>query len=266
MTNNTIVITGASSGLGAALVRQLTIYKPNLVLFSRNINQLQNIANEGREKGANIIAVQGDISEHADCRKLVDKTIKMFSSVNHLVLNAGVSMWAKFSEVTDLSLFHKLIEINYLGNVRLIHLFLPHLINSKGLITAVSSIQGEISVPYHSGYVASKHALTGFLNTLRMEIKDNGVDILLVKPHWLKGTDLRKNAFDKNGNKVGDSSKEHSSESISLEDCSKKIIKGMLKRKRELVIPGKLKILEWLQLIRPALVEKIVSGKVKEQE
>ena len=89
---------------------------------------------------------------------------------------------------------------------------------------------------------------------------------MLVKPHWLRGTDLRKNAFDKNGNRIGEAKKEHSKESISLEECSRKIIKGMLHRKRELVIPGKLKLLEWLNLISPGLAEKIVSGKVKEQE
>jgi len=264
--NNTIVVTGASSGLGASLAKELASYKPNLVLFSRNLEKLRQVANECDEKGANAIAVQGDVTNEDDCKRLVDTTINNYNSINHLVLNAGVSMWAKFDEVTDLSLFQKLIETNYLSAVRLTHLFLPYLKKSKGLITAISSIQGEISVPYHSGYVASKHALTGFLNTLRIELKDKGVDVMLVMPHWLRETDLRKNAFDKNGKKTGESKKEHSKESISLQECSRKILKGMVSRKRELVIPKKLKILLWLNLINPGMVEKIVSGKVKEQE
>jgi short-subunit dehydrogenase len=209
--------------------------------------------------------VQGDVTEPGDCERLSDITIKTYGSIDHLVLNAGISMWAKFDEITDLSLFQKLIETNYLGNVRLIHLFLPLLKKSRGLITAVSSIQGDIAVPNHSGYVASKHALTGFLNSLRIELKSTGVDIMLIKPHWLRGTNLRGNAFDKDGNKIGNSRKGHNKESISLEECSRKIIKGMADRKRELVIPPKLKLLEWLNLINPKLVEKIVSGKVKEQ-
>jgi len=264
--NKNIVITGASSGLGAALANELAYFKPNLILFSRNIDKLNEVAKSCNDKGAKAIAVQGDITKPEDCRRLVEATINNFGSVDYLVLNAGISMWAKFDEVTDLSLFQKLIETNYLSAVHLIHLFLPDLKKSKGLITAISSIQGEIAVPYHSGYVASKHALTGFLNTLRMELRDKGVDVMLVKPHWLRGTDLRKNAFDKNGNMIGESRKEHSKESISLEESSRKIIKGMLSRKRELVIPSKLKLLSWLNLISPGLVEKIVSGKVKEQE
>ena len=271
--NNTIVITGASSGLGAELAKELASYKPNLVLISRNLQKLQQVEMQCNERGANSIAIQGDVASKNDCKRLVEKTINTFNSIDHLVLNAGLSMWAKFEETTDLSLFQKLIETNYLSTVYLTHLFLPYLIKSKGLVTAISSIQGEIAVPYHSGYVASKHAVTGFLNTLRMELKDRGVDVMLVKPHWLRGTDLRKNAFGKNGNKIGESGnqslwerKEHSKESIPLEECSRIIVKGMIKRKRELVIPPKLKLLLWLKLIYPKIVDKIVSGKVKEQE
>ncbi|OGU70302.1 MAG: hypothetical protein A2V93_11390 [Ignavibacteria bacterium RBG_16_34_14] len=272
--NKNIVITGASSGLGAALAKELASHKPNLILFSRNIDKLKEAAKFCNEKGANVISVQGDVTKLEDCKRLVETTINNFGSVDHLVLNAGISMWAKFDEVTDLSLFQKLIETNYLSAVRLVHLFLPYLKKSKGLITAISSIQGEIAVPYHSGYVASKHALTGFLNTLRMELsakggsvgKDKGVDVMLVKPHWLRGTDLRKNAFDKNGNKIGETKKEHSKESISLQECSRKILKGMVNRKRELVIPGKLKLLTILSLLLPNLAEKIVLGKLNEQE
>ena len=101
---------------------------------------------------------------------------------------------------------------------------------------------------------------------MRAELKGSGVDILLVKPHWLRGTELRKNAFDKNGNRIGESKKEHSKESISLQECSKKILDGMIKRKRELVIPPKLKLLLLIELLFPKLAEKIILSKVNEQE
>ncbi len=266
LTGKTIVITGASSGLGASLAEQLSFHKTNLVLFSRNIDKLQSAAKICETNGAKVLVVQGDICKQEDCKKLYDVTINNFNVIDHLVLNAGISMWAEFEEVTDLSLFQKLIETNYLGAVYLTHYCLPSLIKSKGMITAISSIQGKIAVPNHTGYVASKHALTGFLNTLRMEVKDKSVDIMLVMPHWLRGTDLRKNAFDKDGNKIGESKKEHSKESISLEECSKKIIKGMINRKRELIIPGKLKVLTWLNLFFPNVAEKIIMRKVDEQE
>ena len=82
-----------------------------------------------------------------------------------------------------------------------------------------------------------------------MEVKDKGVAVMLVMPHWLRGTDLRKNAFDKNGNQIGESKKEHSKESISLKECSKKIIKGMINRKRELIIPDKIKSINLAEFV-----------------
>lgn len=264
--NKTIIITGASSGLGASLAKELSTYKPNLVLFSRNIDKLTVVSKECEQNGAKTITVQGDITNQPDSKRLADETSDNFGLPDHLVLNAGISMWAKFEDITDLSLFQKLIETNYLGAVYLTHYFLPRLIKCKGLITVISSIQGKIAVPYHSGYVASKHALVGFFETLRMELKNKGVDIMLVMPHWLRGTELRKNAFDKDGNQIGESRKEHSKESISLDECCKKIVKGMTARKKELVIPVKLNSLPWLNLISPGLLEKIVSGKVERQE
>jgi short-subunit dehydrogenase len=266
LTDKTIVITGASSGLGASLSVQLSHHKTNLVLFSRNIDKLQRVAKTCNANGSKTLVVPGDISKPEDCKKLYDETINNFNTIDHILLNAGISMWAEFEEITDLSLFQKLVGTNYLGSVYLTHYCLPALIKSKGMITAISSIQGKIAVPNHTGYVASKHALTGFLNTLRMEVKSKGVDIMLVMPHWLRGTNLRKNAFDKDGNQIGESKKEHSKESISLEECSKKIIKGMIGRKRELIIPRKLKVLTLLNLFFPNLAEKIVMGKVEEQK
>lgn len=264
--NKTIIITGASSGLGASLAVQLSSYKTNLVLFSRNVRALQQVAKKCEDNGAKTVAVPGDISKKKDCQRLSEEAIKNFNTIDYLILNAGISMWAKFEEITDISLFNKLIETNYLGAVYLTYFCLPALIKSKGLITAISSIQGKIAVPNHTGYVASKHALTGFLNTLRMEVKNKNVDVMLVMPHWLRGTNLRKNAFDKDGTQIGESSKEHSKESMSLEECCRRIIKGMLKRKREIIMPSKLKVLTWLNLFFPNLAEKIVMGKVEEQE
>ena len=134
------------------------------------------------------------------------------------------------------------------------------------MVVAISSIQGKIGVPLHTAYVASKHAVQGFFEALRPELSGSGVHVLTVLPHWLRGTNLRKYALGKDGEALGASKREHSKESISLEDCSKAILKAMQKRKRELVIPSKLKLLPWLHLISPALVESIVRGEVDRQD
>ena len=119
-------------------------------------------------------------------------------------------------------------------------------------------------MPFHSGYAASKHALHGFLDSLRMELKD--VHILTVMPHWIKGTCLRENALGTDGQKIGVSKRRHSKESISLDMCSQAIIKAMIRGKSEVAIPFKLNFVPWLKLIAPGILRNLVLRKIKSQD
>jgi short-subunit dehydrogenase len=264
--DKTVVITGASSGLGAVLAEAFADQGANLALFSRSEDRLEEIGARCRERGARCLAVAGDVARAEDCERLVDRTVSEYGGVDYLVANAGVGMWTRFEEVEDLEIFRKLMDTNYLGVVHSVFYALPHLKKSKGMIVAISSIQGKIGVPLHTGYGASKHAVQGFLASLRTELDGSGVDILTVLPHWLRGTNMRSNAFGKDGGLLGPDSKRHSKESISLEACSHAVITAVEKRKRELVIPFKLRLLLWLNLIHPGIVEWLVKRKVEIQE
>lgn len=262
----TVIITGGSSGLGAALAHEFARMGANTVLFSPDGPGLEVVAAECRELGApGALAVVGDATQPDDCRRLVDETVATFGCIDYLIANAGVSMWERFEEVRDLGIFKRIMDINYLGTVHCVHFALPHLRKTRGMIAATVSIQGEIPVPAHTGYVASKHAVLGFLNTLRMEIVGSGVDILAVLPHWLRGTNLRAAAFRGDGNVVGAGTKKHNKESISVDDASRAIIAAIKKRKRRLVIPAKLRPLPALFRIWPGLVEWLVGSAVDKQ-
>lgn len=262
----TAVITGASSGLGRQLSIELSKKKCNLVLASRNEEELKITSELCKKNDSPVLVVPTDITNQDDCKNLINKTESQFKNIDYLILNAGISMWAKFDEITELNLFKKLMEVNYLGSVYLTHYSLPLLKSSKGLITVISSIQGKVPVPYHTGYVASKHALLGFFDTLRIELKKDGVDILTVIPHWLRGTNLRSSALDKDGKIFGKSNLKHTSESVTLEECAEGIVDSMIKRKREYVIPSKLKLLNVLNSVSPKTAERIISSKVKDQK
>lgn len=262
----TVVITGASSGLGASLAAAFAGEGARLALFSRSQEKLEAAGALCQARGGPVLLVPGDVTRPEDCRRLMEETVSRYGRVDYLVSNAGISMWARFEEVEDLSIFRKLMETNYLGTVHCAHYALPHLRKSGGMLVAISSIQGKIGVPLHTGYVASKHALQGFLAALRTELSGSGVDILTVLPHWLRGTGLRQSAFGKDGGTLGEASRRHSKESISLEACSAAILKAVRKRKRELVIPAKLKALPWLNLVHPGIVEFLVRGAVREQD
>ncbi len=262
----TAIITGASSGLGRQLSIELSKKKCNLILASRNEEELKITSELCIKNDSPILVVPTDITNRDDCKNLINRAKSNFKNIDYLILNAGISMWAKFDEITDLNLFKKLMEVNYFGSVYLTYYSIPLLKSSKGLITVISSIQGKVPVPYHSGYVASKHALLGFFNTLRIELKSDGVDILTVIPHWLRGTNLRNNALDKDGNIFVKSNLKHTGESVTLEECAKGIIDSMIKRKREFVIPAKLKLLNVLNSVSPKTAAKIISSKVSDQK
>jgi len=261
----TVLITGASSGLGAALAQKLAQAGANLALFALDAAGLQETAKQCAQYGAATITAAGDVANPEDGRKLVADTIARFGTLDYLILCAGISMWTRFEDVEDLSLFKKLMDTNYLGTVNFTYYALPHLRRSQGMVVAITSIQAKIGVPLHTGYVASKHAVQGFFDALRTEIAGSGMQILLVLPHWLRGTNLRKSAIGADGRELGDISARHNSESISLDECSRAILKAMRKRQRELIIPQKLKFLPWLKLISPRLLDYIISSKVKQQ-
>jgi NAD(P)-dependent dehydrogenase (short-subunit alcohol dehydrogenase family) len=264
--NKTVLITGAASGLGRAVALELARQGAGLILSDRNQEQMDETLALVREFDSPALAVQADVTRPEDCRKMVEAGLARFQKLDYLVASAGVSMWAAFDEVEDLSIFGKIMDVNYLGVVYSTYFALPHLKQSKGLITAICSIQGRIGVPFHTGYAASKHALHGFFSSLRYELASSKVDVLVVYPHWIQGTGLRSSAFGKNGQTLGPSKRRHTSEAVSPEQCSQAIARSMARRERELLIPSKLRALLILDVFSPRLAQTIVNRRVKEQK
>jgi short-subunit dehydrogenase len=156
------------------------------------------------------------------------------------------------------------MEVNYLGAVNCIHPALAHLKTSKGTIVAISSLQGEIAIPHHTGYSASKHALNGFLESLELETGDS-VRILCVMPGWITGTNLRANSFQA-GNRKGGNAARGGAASVSVEECSGLVVRAMRGKTRTLFIPGKLKVLLWLRTLAPSLLKLLIRRAVHDQE
>lgn len=261
----TIVITGASSGLGARLAAEFAALGADLALLSPETEKQEAVAARCRAAGARALSVTGDVTVPEDCQRLLASTVAEYGRVDYLIANAGISMWSRFEDVEDLNVFRRLVEVNYLGALHCVHFALPELRKTGGMIVVISSIQSKIGVPLHTGYVASKHALQGFCETLRMELEGSGVDILTVMPHWLRGTELRDHAFGADGRPLGRSSRGHSRESVSLDDAVHAILRSIGRRRRTLIIPWKLKALLALNLLCPRLAESIVKGAVGKQ-
>ncbi len=258
----TVVITGASSGLGEALASALAGEGANLALMGRDAGKLGSVAENCRSSGAGVVEVTGDVVDPGDCERLLAAALEEFGSIDYLVLNAGVSMWARFEDVEDPEIFSKIMDTNYLGVVHCVYHGLDALKKSGGLVVAVSSVQGVTGVPFHTGYCASKHALQGFCDSLRMELRGTGVDVLTVMPSWIRGTGLRASAFGGSGEALGDSAKGHNRSAVALESLVGKIARAMKKRKRRLFVPGYLRFVPLLKALCPGLLDRIIRKKV----
>jgi len=185
LTEKTIVLTGASAGIGQALAIALAQQQVNLVLAARNEAALVETVEACIQQGGQAITVSTDVTDPDACKHLIDQAAQHFGSIDVLVNNAGISAIARFEDVTDLSIFDQVMRVNYLGAVYCTYHALPYLKASKGLLVAISSLCGKQGVPTRSGYVASKHAMQGFFDTLRIELQGIGVDVLVVSPGFI---------------------------------------------------------------------------------
>ena len=180
----TIVVTGASDGIGAELARHLAVDRPNLVLAARGLERLQQVADQCRAHGARVHAVTADISRDEDCCALIDRALGEFGEIDVLVNNAGISMHARFDDISDFSTFERLWRVNCLGTVQCTRYAYPSLKRTRGLIVGVSSLAGKTGVPARTTYCASKFAQTGFLEALRVEAEEHGIAVLIAYPGW----------------------------------------------------------------------------------
>ena len=142
MKGNVVVITGASKGIGAELARQLAAKGAKLVLAARNEKELDAVADDCRKAGASVVSVKADVAIERDCQAIVAGAMLAFGRLDTLVNNAGVSMWARFEDIEDMSILERIMQVNYMGAVYCTHHALPYLRESRGRLVGVASLAG----------------------------------------------------------------------------------------------------------------------------
>jgi short-subunit dehydrogenase len=256
-----VVVTGASQGIGKALCLELAAQRPGLVLAARDAVALEAVAADCRARGAEALVVPTDVGDEASCRALVDRAVERFFGVDVLVNNAGLGMLARFEDVTDLSLYERLMRVNYLGSVYPTFYALPHLERSRGQIVAVSSLAGMNGVPMRTAYAATKHAQMGFFDSLRIELRDAGVAVTVIAPYFVQ-SEIRKRSPGPDGRTV-EASPVKEGEIMSAEECARLIVRAMERRQRMLVMSVKGKLGRWAKLIAPGLVDRMAAEAVR---
>lgn len=252
MKNKVVVITGASSGIGKALATTYAKSGAKLVLGARRLDRLESLASE---LDTETICVATDVTKEQDCKQLIDSAVDHFGKIDVLINNAGISMRALFEDL-ELDVLKNVMDVNFWGTVYCTKYALPHIIETKGSIVGVISIAGYVGLPGRTGYAASKFAVRGFLDTVRIENLHKGVHVLVAAPGFT-ASEIRTKALVEDGSSQGDTPR-NESKMMSAEQCAQHIYKAVKRRKRSLIltfIEGKFTV--FLSKFFPSLLDRL---------
>ncbi len=256
----TVIVTGASSGIGEAAVRYFVHEGAELVLAARDESKMQLIVRD--MPAAQVHIVRTDVSVESDCAHLIQSTLERFGKIDVLVNNAGLSMRASFAD-SNLDVIRRLMDVNFWGTVYCTHYAIQELIRTKGSVVGVSSIAGYKGLPGRTGYSASKFAMNGFLESLRLENRATGLHVLTLAPGFVS-TNIRNTALTSDGSVQAESPRAES-EMMRPEEVAEKMGAAILQRKAELVLSGQGKLTVNLNKAFPRLVDGLVYNHMKKE-
>ncbi len=254
--NKVVWITGASSGIGEALVQVFAREGAKLVLSARRIEELNRVKESLKIAEENIFILPLDLANTSTIDELTHRVISKFGRIDILINNGGMSQ-RSLTKDSPIEIDRKIMEVNFFGTVALTKSVLPHLLKQKsGNIIVISSIAGKFGFYFRSAYSASKHALHGFFESLRMEIYKDNVNVLIVCPGKIK-TNISVNAITSDGSKHNKMD-ESTELGTSAEECARQIIQAIKNNKEEIFIGGKELRSVWVKRFFPNLFSKII--------
>lgn len=258
-----VIITGASSGIGLSCAHAFYREGAQLVLAARSEEPINELAVEFNSQGKlRAIAVKTDVAIESDCKNLIEKTIGAFGKIDILINNAGVSMRANFADV-ELDVLRKLMDVNFWGAVYCTKYAYPYILAEKGSIVGISSVAGIHGMPCRTGYSASKYALQGFLDTIRIETMKKDVHVMTVIPGFIS-TNVRKAALVADGSAQGESPRNENT-MMSPEELAKRIINGIKKNKRQFATSYEGWFTPFVSFFLPKMVDKIYYNHIKQE-
>jgi short-subunit dehydrogenase len=264
--NQVIWVTGASSGIGEALVYELVRKGARLIISARRKEELERVKGNCNAEAQPFIRILPlDLSEPSTLKLHTEAAIQLFGHVDILINNGGISQRSLAKE-TEIEVDRRIMEVDYFGTVALTKYLLPHFIlRNKGHFVTVSSVMGKIGTPYRTGYAAAKHALHGFFDSLRAELwKDSKhIYVTLVCPGWIN-TNLSIQALLGDGSPQNKKDDTHE-QGMHPDKFARKMIRAIENKKREVYIGGTKEVFAiYLDRYLPGLFSKIVrNAKVK---
>ena len=255
MQNKVVVITGATSGIGKALAYEYAGWGAKVVIGARTYNKLVEVAEDIKRNGGEIAFVQTDVTKEADCKNLILTAIEVFGKIDILINNAGISMRAVFAD-TQLHVIETLMNVNFWGTVYCTKYALPYLLKEKGSVVGVSSIAGIKGLPGRTGYSASKFAMKGLMESIRIENLKKGLHVLMAYPGFTS-SNIRNTSLTADGTQQGESPRDEA-KMMSAEEVAAHIYRAVKRRKNSLVLTTQGKLTVLVNKFFPNWLDKMV--------
>ncbi len=254
-----VIITGASSGIGRAAAEAFAAKGCKVVMAARRVEKLRELE---KQLSTPAMSVMCDVTKESDCENLINKAIEKFGRIDILVNNAGISMRAMFKDL-ELNVIRQLMDVNFWGTVYCTKYALPHILKTNGSVVGVISIAGFKGLPARTGYSASKFAVYGFIDTLRIEhLKDN-VHFMIFAPGFT-ASEIREQALISDGSKQGETPRDES-KMMSASECASHLVNGVIKRKAQVVLTPVGKLVVILNKFFPRLVDRLEYNYMKKE-
>lgn len=256
-----VIVTGASSGIGLASAKEFATNGASVVLAARNRGKLDEIVSQ-LENPSNHLAIECDVTKEEECKNLIEKSVERYGKIDILINNAGISMRALFLELS-LEAFREVMEVNFYGTVNCTKYALPYILKEGGSIVGVISIAGYKGLPARSAYSASKFAIYGFLETLRLEYLKEKLHVMIFAPGFTS-SNIRERALTADGTPQGETPRDEG-KMMSAEECAKHLLKGIKKKRREVILTAVGKTLVLLNKFFPKLVDRLEYNYMKKE-
>jgi short-subunit dehydrogenase len=246
-----VIVTGASSGIGEATAREFGREGAKVVLAARRVDKLQTLAEEIHKMGTEAFVVQADLSKLEDIQKLVSETIVKFNRIDILVNNAGFGRLDWLENLDPVKDIQAQIDVNVMGVIQTTRQVLPVMMKQRsGSIINMCSMAGLVATPTYTIYAASKHAVHGFSEALRREVKPWGIDVSLIYPGGVV-TEFTQHA----GIKRKTNAKTPNFMLLTAEQVAQAVVKLVHKPRRMWIIPWMWGFTVFMNRFLPGLVD-----------
>ncbi len=258
-----VIVTGATSGIGEACALVFGKEGAKVVITGRNEHKLALSSQLLKDNGIDFLAVLADAGSEVDNRRMAEEALKAFGRIDILINNAGISMRALFEDL-DLEVFRRVMDTNFWGTVYATKYCLPAIIEARGSVIGISSINGFRGTPARTAYSASKYAMNGFFESLRTELMHEGVHVMVAAPGFT-ASNIRNNALTAHGETQGASPRDEG-KMMTAYEVAEEILKATLRRKRDLVLTVQGKMAVFLNKWIPGIMDGMVFREMAKEK